>query len=79
MNNVRVGIELQLLLLGGSLAGVGRGEDGIKFLECAVLGLGDEEVDDDSLHGAPHTEDDVSLPADVLEGDRESKLVDKST
>ena len=79
MNDVRIGVELQLLLLGGSLARVGLLEDPVQLFECTVLGLGNQEVDDHGLDGAPDAEDDVCLPRDILKSNGESKLVDEST
>lgn len=69
------GIEVVLLLLARSPDGVLGGEDVVELLEGAVLGLGNEEVEDAGLDEAPNTEDDVRHPADVLEGDGDTELV----
>jgi len=45
----------------------------------AVLGLWHEPPDDGSLDGTPDEEDNICLPGDVLQGNRETKLVDEGT
>jgi hypothetical protein len=45
----------------------------------AILGLGNEEVDDSSLEEVPDDEDDISLPCDHLQRDGPSKLVDETS
>jgi hypothetical protein len=49
----------------------------VEFLKSSVLGLRDEEVEDDGLHDTPNAEDDVGLPSNVLQSDRNTKLHDK--
>ena len=66
-DDVVVAIEGQLLLLEGSLGGVARIEDLIKFFESTVLGFWNEEVDNDGLDSAPDGEDDIGPPFDGLE------------
>lgn len=43
-------------------------EDVADLLEGAAFGLGEEEVDDDPVDGAGDDEDEVELPADLVEG-----------
>lgn len=43
----------------------------------SVLGLGDEEVENDGLNDTPDTEDNVGLPGNVLQSDGDTKLHDK--
>jgi hypothetical protein len=63
-------------------------EDLVQFLELfreyksvnsAVLGLGNEEVDDSGLEEVPDDEDDISLPCDLLQRNGPSELVDKTS
>lgn len=75
-NNIRLAIQLQLLLLRRRLARIPRIKDLIQLLQRAVLGLRHDEVDDEGLDGAPDAEDDVRLPLDVGEGDGEAELGD---
>lgn len=75
VEDVPVLVELELLLGEGSLRGVAGFEDLVELLEGASLGFGDEKVDHDSLESAPDNEDDVGLPANLLEGDGPGKLV----
>jgi hypothetical protein len=77
VDNVGVGISLKELLLCGCLDGVVRREDVVKLLKSAILGLGDEEVEDDGLADTPDAEDNVGLPRDVLESNRDTELHDK--
>jgi hypothetical protein len=46
---------------------------------CAVLGLGDPEVDDDGLYSAPDCEDDVRVPPDFLHGYWPCELVEQTS
>jgi len=78
-NNVGVGVELELLLLDGSVSWVGGVEDVIKFLKSAVLGLWGEEISDPGLDQTPNHEDEVSLPLDLFESLWETELVDEGT
>lgn len=70
-------VEGDLALLQAGLGGVLCVEDVVELLEGAVLGLGDEEVDDDGLDGVPDDEDDVRVPADALHGDGPRELVEE--
>lgn len=45
---------------------------------CALAGLGEEEVGNDTLDGTPDDEDDVRLPFDLLNGDWPGELVDQA-
>lgn len=51
-------------------ADVAFGEDAIDILEFQTLGLGIEDVDDGDPDGVEDGEDDVGLPANVLDGGR---------
>jgi hypothetical protein len=44
------------------------GEDAVNVLELQPLGLGVEDEDDGDPDGVENGEDDVCLPADVLDG-----------
>ena len=50
-------------------------EDLVQLLEGAALGLDEKEEDDRGLDQAPTDEDEVELPADVLDGDGQPELV----
>lgn len=52
-----------------------RRKDLIQLFESASLGLGQEEVDDGGLHGAPAEEDKVRVPSDALKAHRPRELV----
>src|SRR5690606_38304563 len=78
VDNVGVGVELKLLLLGRELPGVGSLEDLIQLLESAALGFRDEEVDNSGLDRATNDEDEVSLPLDLLKGNGPSELVEET-
>jgi len=67
------------LLLGRVLSWVLSREDFVQFLESAVLGLRNEEVDDGGLEEIPNDEDDISLPCDLLQRDGPSELVDETS
>jgi hypothetical protein len=77
VDNVGVGIGLKDLLLLGSLDRAGGRKDEVKFLESSVLGLGDEEVENDGLDDTPDAEDNVGLPGNVLQSDGDTELHDK--
>lgn len=74
-----LGLEKSLLGHAGLLLGRGVvpvagdvevvAEDIADFLEGAAFGLGEEEVDDEPVDGARDDEDEVELPADLVEGD----------
>lgn len=49
----------------------------VEFLESSVLGLRYEEVKNDGLADTPDAEDDIGLPGNVLESDRNTELHDK--
>lgn len=70
-------IRGNLLLDKRGITGVGSVEDVIDFLERALLGLRDEEPDDESLDGAPAGENDVQLPLDRVQSDWVCELVDQ--
>lgn len=78
VEDVAVGIDLELLLLGGSLSWVWSLEDLLQLLEGSALGFWDEEVDDDGLDGTPDNEDDVGLPGNLLKGNWPGKLVEET-
>lgn len=65
-NNIVLRVHCKLLLLGRMFSGVLSGKDLVQFFERAILGLGDEEVDDGGLEEIPNDEDDVCLPCDGL-------------
>ncbi len=44
-----------------------------------ILRLRNKQIDYHGLHGTPHAEHDIRLPADILQRNREAKLVDEST
>lgn len=77
LEDVGVLIQGDLALLQRGLGGVLLVEDVVQLLEGAVLGLWDEEIDDDGLDGVPDGEDDVGAPANLLHGNRPGELVEK--
>src|SRR5690606_8083898 len=78
VDNIGVGVELKLLLLGRELPGVGSLKYLIQLLKSAALGLWDEEVDNSGLDRTPNDEDEVSLPCNLLKGDGPCELVEET-
>jgi len=66
LKNVALRVGGEPLLNKRRVPRVRRVEDVIDLLERAVLGLRDEEPDDESLDRAPAGKDDVQLPANLL-------------
>lgn len=79
IDDVRIAVDLKFLLLRRRLARILLLENVVQLLKSAVLRFGDQEVDDRGLDSAPYAEHNVRFPGDVLEGDRESELVDETT
>lgn len=77
LDNIGVLVQGDLALLERGLGGVLLVKDIVELLKGAVLGLRNEEVDDNGLNCIPDGEDDVSAPANLLHGDWPSELVEK--
>lgn len=52
-------------------------EDGVELFERSVLGLDEEEVDEDGLADVPSDVEEVELPLDVAEADWRDVLVEE--
>lgn len=78
-NDIVLGVHCKLLLLSRVLPRVLGSKDLVQFFKSAVLGLGDEEVDDSGLEEIPDDEDDVCLPCDGLERYGPGELIDETS